>query len=130
MPGLRAPVALLLLSAAAGRAEQLQPLIQRPLTLPHGTVDLTLQGTYTNWASDPAAAPGTAWRPGESLVLAVDFGMPGDPGGVIDATQLGFAVAMPVHPGAGWVPASPVWSSPAVRSMRSASTQDSRVWGP
>jgi len=64
-------------------------------------VDLTLQGTYTNWASDPAAAPGTAWRPGESLVLAVDFGMPGDPGGVIDATQLGFAVAMPVHPGAG-----------------------------
>ena len=50
MPCLRALIALLLCATAA-RAQKLQPLIERPLILPHGTVDLTLQGTYTNWAT-------------------------------------------------------------------------------
>jgi hypothetical protein len=96
MPGLRALVAVLFCCGAA-RAEQLLPLIQRPLTLPAGTVDFTLQGTYTNWVT--GAAADAALASGESLVLAVDFGAPNDPWGVVDAAQLGFALwAAPTSP--------------------------------
>ena len=89
-------VALLLCGTAARGEELQQPLIARPITMPAGRVDLTLHGTYTNWAGAVLSdeLPGTTLT-GETLSLGVDFG-------VRDKVQLGLAVALPIHPGAGF----------------------------
>jgi hypothetical protein len=101
MPRLRALSVALLLSAAAG-AETLQPLIKRPLTLPEGAIDLTVEGTYSNWASGTTLGLGPSWVAGESVALGIDFGLPDDFYGLVDATQIGIALAIPVHPAAGF----------------------------
>src|SRR5258708_5942499 len=93
MPDSRALIALLLCGAAA-RAAEVQPVIDRPPTLPQGKVDLTLHGTYTNWGNGSTAGVGPASLDGETLALGVDFG-------ATDQFQLGFVVALPIHPGAG-----------------------------
>jgi hypothetical protein len=87
----RALIALLLWGAAA-HAEELQPLIARPITVPAGRVDLTVNGTYANW-SIRVAGPDSL--DGETLVLGADFG-------ATDRVQLGLAAALPVQPGAGF----------------------------
>ena len=38
------------LCTAASHAQPVAPVIDRPLTLPDGKLDLTLQDAYTNWA--------------------------------------------------------------------------------
>jgi hypothetical protein len=90
MPISRALIALLLCSAAA-RAADLAPVIARPITLPQGSIDVTLHGTYTNWAS---GVLGTSLA-GETLALGLDFG-------ATDQVQLGLGVALPINPGAGF----------------------------
>ncbi|HYS10869.1 MAG TPA: hypothetical protein VEP66_19170 [Myxococcales bacterium] len=42
-------LAAILLCGTAARGEAMQPLIERPVSLPAGKVDLTLHGTYTHW---------------------------------------------------------------------------------
>jgi len=57
MPNSHTLLALLLSGAAVG-AQEIQPVIDRPLTLPKGRLDLTLHGTYTNWGnSNSVGAP-------------------------------------------------------------------------
>ena len=82
-------IAILLCSSAAARAQEVQPLIARPLTLPSGSVDLTLHGTYTNWDT------GGGTLDGETLAAGVDFG-------ATDQVELGLALALPINPGAGF----------------------------
>src|SRR5215470_3640123 len=94
MPDSRALIALLLCGAAA-RAADVQPIIDRPSTLPQGKVDFTLHGTYTNWGSGSTAGAGPGSLQGETLAFGVDFG-------ATDQLQLGFTVAAPIHPGAGF----------------------------
>jgi hypothetical protein len=91
VPVSRALLALLLCSAAA-RAVELQPVIARPITLPRGAVEVTLHGTYTNWASGVLGSNSYA---GETLALGLDFG-------ATDQVQLGLGVALPINPGAGF----------------------------
>src|SRR3954447_8417509 len=89
----RTLLAVLVCSAAA-HAAQFQPVIERPLTLPRGAFDLTLQGTYTNWSTAGLVGAPLSIA-GETLALGGDFG-------ASDAAQLGFALALPVNPGAGF----------------------------
>lgn len=42
---------VVLLWTTAARASELQPLIDRPITLPAGKLDLTLHGTYARSCS-------------------------------------------------------------------------------
>lgn len=104
----RALFALALGGAAAAQAQQLQPLIDRPLTLPRGTLDLVLHGTYHNWATGAPEAPLGDPRPffcalscsfasisGETLALAIDYGS-------TDQAQVGLGLAFPINPGAGF----------------------------
>jgi hypothetical protein len=80
---------VLLSCGFAAHAQGLQPLIDRPVTLPQGKVDLTLQGTYTNWRL------GGSSLDGETLAFGVDFG-------AAQRVQLGLAMALPINPGAGF----------------------------
>ncbi|HZX97794.1 MAG TPA: hypothetical protein VFE90_24975 [Myxococcales bacterium] len=98
----------LLLCASAASAQPLQSVIERPLTLPRGTVDLALQGTYSNWANGPAGTV-PATLAGESLALGIDFG-------ATDQAQLGLAVSFPINPGAGF---GSILASAAVAAGRS-----------
>jgi hypothetical protein len=91
MPISRALLALLLCSAAA-RAADLAPVIARPITLPQGSIDVTLHGTYTSWASNVL---GPNSLDGETLALGLDFG-------ASDQVQLGLGVVLPINPGAGF----------------------------
>ena len=93
MTALRVLPALLLCSAAA-RAADPQLLIDRPITLPQGKVDLTLHGTYTNWSSGVFGLTAGSFD-GETLALGVDVG-------ATDRVQLGLGVALPIHPGASF----------------------------
>jgi hypothetical protein len=70
-------------------------MIERPLTLSRGAVDLTLHGTYTNWAGSALGSGIGGSFDGETLAASADFG-------VGDRAQLGLAVALPIHPGAGF----------------------------
>jgi hypothetical protein len=92
MPISRAFVAVFLCSAAAA-AQQPEPLIARPITLPEGKFDVTFHGTYTNWESEPIVG-GTGSLEGETVALGADFGIGG--------SQIGIAVALPIHPGAAF----------------------------
>jgi hypothetical protein len=94
MTTLRALLALLLCAAAA-HAQPIEPLIERPLTLTQGKLDLTLHGTYTNWTRRDLAGNGFLSPAGETLAAAADFG-------ATDALQLGLGVAVPIHPGLGF----------------------------
>jgi len=85
----------LLLCGTAAHAQELQPLINRPLTLPRGAVDLTVHGTYTNWSTGSAAGGAPSSLAGETLALGADFG-------ATDQVQLGLAAALPINPGAGF----------------------------
>lgn len=92
MPILRSLTALLLFGTAANaaaKAQDLEPLISRPLTLPEGRLDLTLHGTYTNWSIAGSSLDG------ETLAAAIDYG-------ASDRVQLGLAAAFPINPGAGF----------------------------
>src|SRR3954451_13664030 len=86
-------IAILVSSAAAHGAEPL-PLIDRPVTLPRDGFDLTLQGTYTNWSTADLLGTRSSIA-GETLALGADFR-------ASDAAHLGFALALPVNPGAGF----------------------------
>jgi hypothetical protein len=86
------PLALLSLLGGLARAEKLQPLIERPIMLAPGAVDLTVHGTFTDWRK--AAAAGRPLN-GETLALGADFG-------ATDEAQLGLGVALPINPGAGF----------------------------
>jgi hypothetical protein len=80
------------LFTSAALAQEIEPLINRSMTLPRGALDLTLQGTYTNLAS--GATPGSdvpGTFTGATLAFAVDYG-------VGDQVQLGLAVALPIDP--------------------------------
>jgi hypothetical protein len=90
----RALIALLLCGAAV-HAEELLPLIARPITLPADRLDLTVNGTYTNWSTPSAEETNLGPLEGETLVLGADFG-------ATDRVQPGLAAALPVHPGAGF----------------------------
>ncbi len=89
------PLAVLSLLGGLARAEELQPLIERPITLARGAVDLTLHGTYTNWGTGATAGGGPSSLSGETLALGADFG-------ATDQAQLGLGVALPINPGAGF----------------------------
>src|SRR5216684_8440396 len=97
MPSYRSvmPLALLSLLGGLARAEEPQPLIERPITLARGAIDLTVHGTYTNWATGAAAGAGPSSLAGETLALGADFG-------ATDQAQLGLGVALPINPGAGF----------------------------
>src|ERR1700693_1506411 len=87
-------IAVLLWSAAA-RSEEIQPIIDRPVTLPRGAVELTLNGTYTNWGTGSTVGIGPSSLSGETLALGADFG-------ATDEVQFGIATALPINPGAGF----------------------------
>jgi hypothetical protein len=97
MPSSRILIGLALLSLLGGlaRAEEPQPLIERPITLARGAIDLTVHGTYTNWATGASASTGLSSLAGETLALGADFG-------ATDQAQLGLGVALPINPGAGF----------------------------
>jgi hypothetical protein len=82
----------LVLCGTAAPAQRLEPPISRSLVLPRGAVDVTLEGTYTNWSS---SLPGATAVDGETLAFGFDFG-------VADRAQLGLAMALPINPGAGF----------------------------
>jgi hypothetical protein len=86
---------VLLLCGSAAGARDLEPLLERPITLQRGAVDLTVHGTYTNWSSGSASGGGPAALGGETLTLGVDFG-------ATDRIQLGIATALPIEPGAAF----------------------------
>ena len=88
-------LAAILLCGTAARGEAMQPLIERPVSLPAGKVDLTLHGTYTHWTGGVLGGIGGTTLTGETLSFGVDVG-------VRDNVQLGLAVALPIHPGAGF----------------------------
>src|SRR6266404_1620406 len=88
------PLIALLLCGAAARAQELQSLIDRPLTLPRGKLDLTVHGTYTNWGGSPAGV-GPNSLTGETLALGADYG-------ATNELPLRLAPALPVNPGAGF----------------------------
>jgi hypothetical protein len=92
MPTSRTLIALLLCCAGA-QAEEIQPVMVRPVTLSQGKLDLTLHGTYTNWGN--SSSPGIRSLTGETLALGAEFG-------ATDDIQLGLGLALPVHPGAGF----------------------------
>src|SRR5260370_38283759 len=102
MPSSRILIPLLLLGGLA-RAAELQPLIERPITLARGAVDLTVHGTYTNWGNASAAGGAPSSLTGETLALGVAFGATGQ-------AQLGLAEALPSTPAPG--SASPAASLP------------------
>lgn len=89
------PLALLALPGSLARAEEVQPLIDRPITLARGAIDLTLHGTYTNWGTTASVTGAPSSVSGETLALGADFG-------VTDQAQLGLGVALPINPGAGF----------------------------
>src|SRR5258708_12492888 len=97
MPSSRVLIALALLPLLGGlaRAEELPPLIEPPITLARGAIDLTVTGTYTNWATGAPAGTGPSSLAGETLALGADFG-------ATDQAQLGLGVALPINPGAGF----------------------------
>jgi hypothetical protein len=95
MPTFRIATALLLCGTAAAHAQQIQPLIDRPLTLPERAADVTLQGTYTNWAAGVVAPSSLGALDGETLAIGVDYG-------ATDRVQLGLATVLPVNPGAAF----------------------------
>jgi len=94
MTSRRAVLALLLCGTAA-RAAGIEPLITRPITLPQGKVDLTLQGTYTSWSYGLFGLTRPGSFDGETLALGVDVG-------ATDRVQVGLGVALPVHPSASF----------------------------
>ena len=85
----------LFLCATAASAQEIKPIIDRPITLPRGALELTLHGTYTNWATGISAGAGPSSVDGETLALGIDFG-------ATDQVQLGLGAALPIHPGAGF----------------------------
>jgi hypothetical protein len=87
----RLAVALLLCGTAAS-AQHVGPLIDRPQVLPRDTLDVTLDGTYTNWSAN---TPGSTALDGETLAMGLDYGL-------TDRAQLGIALALPINPGAGF----------------------------
>lgn len=91
----RTLIALLLSGAAASAQETIRPVIDRPITLPQGRLDLTLHGTYTNWGNSSSAGAGPSSLTGETLALGADFGP-------TDQIQLGLGLALPINPGAGF----------------------------
>ena len=97
MPSSRSliPLALLSLLGGLARAEEPQPPIERPITLARGAIDLTVHGTYTNWATGAPAGTGPSSLAGETLALGADFG-------ATDQAQFGLGVALPINPGAGF----------------------------
>src|SRR5215813_5023683 len=82
-----------LLCGAAVRAAEVQSLIDRPITLPRGSVDTTLHFTYTNWSS--LLGLGNLTLEGETLALGLDYG-------ATDTIQLGIGLAFPINPGAAF----------------------------
>ena len=93
MPIVRPSIALLLCSAAA-RSQDIQPILDRPATLPRGAFELTLNGTYSDWGSGGSLGIPISLS-GETLALGADFG-------ATDGVQPGLALALPIHPGAGF----------------------------
>jgi hypothetical protein len=91
----RTLIALLLSGTAASAQEAIRPVIDRPITLAGGRLDLTLHGTYTNWGNSSPAGAGSGSLTGETLALGADFG-------ATDEVQLGVGVALPINPGAGF----------------------------
>src|SRR6266852_3634494 len=89
------PLLAVLLCGAAAHAQELQPLIDRPVTQPRGAVELTAHGTYTNWDARAFVGPGTGSLTGETLALGADFG-------ATDLVELGLATALPINPGAAF----------------------------
>jgi hypothetical protein len=86
--------AALMLSSSLAFAEALpQAAIDRTITLPRGTIEPILHGTYANWGG--GATGGSNTITGETLSLGFDYG-------VDDRAQVGFGVALPVNPGAGF----------------------------
>jgi hypothetical protein len=85
------PLAMLVCVAAA-RAENVQPLVDRPLIIPQGKVDATLLGTYTNWGAVNLLGAASTGLAGETAALAVNYG-------VGDDIQLGIGMALPLNPG-------------------------------
>lgn len=83
------------LCANAALAQELQPVIARPATLPRGALEVTLHGTYTNWATGVTADLSPVAVAGETLSAGLDFG-------ATDGVQVGVATSLPIHPGAGF----------------------------
>jgi hypothetical protein len=94
MPTSRALIALLLWGAGA-HAQEIEPLIDRPITLPRGALELTLHGAYSNWGTGSSLGGGPGSLTGETLALGLDYG-------ATDQAQLGLGVALPINPGAGF----------------------------
>lgn len=81
--------ALVVCATSTARAQEVVPLIARPLTLPRGSVDFSPHLTYSNWSVFGTSIDG------ESLAAGLDYG-------ATDKTELGLAVAFPVNPGASF----------------------------
>lgn len=87
-------IALVACAAGAARAQVVQPVIARPLTLPRGAVQVGLDGAYSSFSRIfGPELPGSL--EGETVSLGADFG-------ATDRVQLGVAAALPVHPGASF----------------------------
>jgi hypothetical protein len=89
---MRIPLAVIAAGVCAtgtARAQEVVPLITRPLTLPRGSVDFTPQLTYSNWSIFGTSIDG------ESLAAGLDYG-------ATDKTEIGLAVAFPINPGASF----------------------------
>src|SRR5690349_1045913 len=82
----------LLVCASAARAETVEPLLERPLVVPHEKVDFTLHGTYTNWGSGAIAVGTPATLTGETGIVGIDYG-------IVQDAQVGLALALPLNPG-------------------------------
>jgi hypothetical protein len=85
----------LLLCGTAALPDDVRPEISRPITLPSGTLDFTLHGTYTNWTVAFGPTIGRITYAGETLAFGIDYG-------AFEGVQVGLAVALPIHPGAAF----------------------------
>jgi len=82
----------LLLCASSARAQTADPLLARPLIVPHEKVEVTVHGTYTNWTSASFVVGTSQTLTGETGTVGIDYGIAQD-------AQVGAALALPVNPG-------------------------------
>ena len=106
----------LLLGGSAARSQEIQPLLERPPTLRRGGFELTLNGTYANWASGGGAETAGSIG-GETVALGADFG-------ATDGLHSGWQPRFPSIRGPDSAPSSAASRSRWSGTSPCASTQD------
>ena len=96
MPKSRVSITILLCAGAVSAQQEIQPVIDRPITLPRYAVDMTLQGSYVQSAKNTLLGAWQANYPaGETLAIGVDIG-------ATDQVQFGLGMALAIHPGSAF----------------------------